>query len=65
MNKIVLGIMLVALTGCGKLENAVATGMKGYAVICVDGTSYVLVQNDNSSTITPHLNAEGKPRECK
>ena len=63
--KLTILIAAVLLAGCGKFNAAMHTSMDGYAIRCIDGTKYILMTSESGLAITPHLGADGKPKECK
>jgi hypothetical protein len=63
MKNIIL-VSLLALTGCGKFNDLVATGVDGYVLRCIDGTFYVLMTSDRGLAITPHVGPDGNPKSC-
>lgn len=66
MTRLTLTIALVlTLAGCGKFSDVVATGAKGYATRCIDGTTYILMTSDTGVAITPSVGTDGNPKGCK
>ena len=62
--KYLVVIAALLLTGCQKFQDSFRTGVDGYVLRCIDGTQYVLMTSERGLAITPHLNADGKPKAC-
>lgn len=65
MSKLLIGISLIILSGCGKFTDMVATGTDGYVVRCIEGSKFVLISTDHGQAITPLLMPDGKVKSCK
>lgn len=65
MKTFVALIAVLALTGCGKLEDTVSTGVSGYSVRCIEGTKYVLMTSDRGMAVAVLLGTDGKPKGCE
>ena len=57
-------ISAIALTGCGKFNDAVTTSFDGFVMKCIDGTQYVMMTSERGLAITPHVGTDGKPKGC-
>ena len=65
MKKLLIVISVaLALTGCERISQQSNTMLDGYAVRCIEGIKYVIVDDTNGAAITVLLKADGLPKEC-
>jgi uncharacterized protein YceK len=65
MKKILIGLSMVALlSGCGRVNDTMSTTWSGYSVRCIEGTKYVIINNDTGVAATPLVDTNGKPKGC-
>ena len=64
MKHLLLVITAASLFGCGKFNDIISTGVDGYALRCIEGTTYILLSSDAGLAITPAIDTNGKPKGC-
>jgi hypothetical protein len=58
---ILIAALAATLTGCGWYERKVVANITGYSKTCIEGVTYLQFP----SGVTPQLNIEGRPVDCK
>lgn len=64
MRALIIAAAVLALTGCQRFKDSVASSFDGYVVICVEGTKYIKVDSDRAVALTQMLDFNGKPKAC-
>jgi len=60
MKIVLIGLAVLALTGCGWFDRKIVANVTGYSKICVEGVTYLQFP----SGVTPQLSVEGRPVTC-
>jgi hypothetical protein len=64
MKYILISIFAVILCSCGKISDTITTGLDGYSIRCIDGTTYILMTSERGLAITPLVGTDGLPKSC-
>lgn len=56
--------LILLLSGCGKFGQTLDTVKDGYAIRCINDTSYIIVSSESGVAITPLLGKDGLPKTC-
>lgn len=65
MKTVAIILTALFLTGCQKFQDSFRTGVDGYVLRCIDGSTYALMSSERGLAITPHLGVDGKPKACE
>ena len=62
---IIVLVTILFITGCDRMSQQGSTILDGYAVRCIEGTKYIIVDDNNGAAISVLYNTEGKPVGCQ